>query len=347
MSTASVLNDLGVPWPNADTGKARQAAAAWSALAEAISTALGTAGSAARALSTHNTGPAMDSFNSYWAGVGGPFEACPVVQKPALLPVLMQVCTALSTACSTFADAVDDAKAELAETVLEIESALTAAILATAFTAGASDAADAAISASLVGQAMESIEVLGTTVGAIVSSLEPSVMFGSMDALLESEFGNGIKAATGQPTESVHDILDGLAQGFGLGLLTGGVATAATGAVTAGSTAASYLAIDHLESVVDLVPDLPLILQRIPDALETPAGEALRTLESEYTSHRLVNGIEGRPTDAPTVPEVLGELINAKIEGAAAGPEGGDEGSDGDDEGSTKSGQSENEGKAR
>ncbi|MBC3839931.1 hypothetical protein GXW82_06175 [Streptacidiphilus sp. 4-A2] len=323
MSDASVLNDLGVPWPDADTGKARQAAAAWSALAEAIGTALGTAGGAARVLSVNNTGPAMDAFNTYWGGIGGPSEACQVVQKPALLPVLMQVCTALSTACAKFADAVDDAKAELGETVLEIEAALAAAVLATAFTAGASDAADALIGASFVGEAMNTIEVLGTTVGEIVSSLTPATMFGTMDAALETEFSNGIKAATGQPPDSVKEILAGLAKGFGVGLLTGGVATAATGAITAGTTAASYLAMDHLESVLEIVPDLPLILQQIPDALETPAGDALRALESEYASRHLINRAEGRPTDPPSVPEVIGELIDAKIEGSSEGPEGG------------------------
>ena len=325
MSAASILNDVSVPWPDADTGQARAAAAAWAAIASAAQDALGTAGQAAYALSSHNTGPAMDSFNTYWGGIGGPFEACPVVEKPAMLLTLMQAATALSTACSNFADAVDAvdaAKHKLEETAEEIAAAIAAGILATAFTAGISDTTSVLVTAQLAAVGIGTIEVLGTTIGDIVAAMSVGGIFGTLDAVLEGELTTGIKAVSGEDTPSVKEQGSDLVKSLLVGVVTAGLGTLASQA--AGQ--AALVAMENLPDGLDeLFPDLHDILAGLPTGLETPTIKALKTLAGEYASKGLIGLAHGRGPDAPSLPEVLGELLNARIEGSSENEGGGEE----------------------
>ena len=321
MSAASILNDVGVPWPDADTGQARAAAAAWAAIASAAQDALGTAGQAAYALSTHNTGPAMDSFNTYWGGIGGPFEACPVVEKPAMLLTLMQAATALSTACSNFADAVDDAKRKLEEIAEEIAAAIAAGILATAFTAGVSDAVSVNVTAGLAAVGIGTIEVLGTTIGDIVAAMAVGSVLTLVDTAVDDGLDAGIKVDFGEDTPSATGESADLLKSFFIGAVTAGLGTLASQA--AGQ--AALVAMENLPDDLDeLFPDVHDILAGIPTGLETPTIKALKTLAGEYSAKGLIGAVQGRGPDAPTLPEVLGELLNARIEGSSES-EGGDE----------------------
>jgi hypothetical protein len=315
VSTASILNDIGVPWPDADSGKARQAATAWRAISSAAQDALNTAGSAANALSEHNSGAAMDAFNTFWGTVGGPFEACTVADKPALLPVLIEACDALAASCDNFADAVDEAKRKLEETAAEIVSALAAGALATVFTLGISDAVSDSVSTYLVGTAVGSIELLGTTIADIVGKMAAGVVFAEVDTILEADFGDSAKTLLGEKLPTAQEDLDDLFKALFVGGLTGGLGHFATNAA---KTAALNALVGLPDSASTLVPQLPGILAQIPGALETPAGEVLKTLASEYAANGMVNGVNGKSTDAPTLPEILGELLNSKIEAAGA-----------------------------
>jgi hypothetical protein len=315
-----VLNDLGIPWPDADSGKARDAATAWKAIASAAQDALGSTNSAVASLSTHNTGPAMDAFGTFWAGVGGPIEAC-TVGPPSMLPVLIEACNALSTACGKFADAVDDAKRELEETAAEIATAIAAGVGATVLTLGMSDFVGGGVVAALSATALGTIEVLGTTIAEIAGEITMGAVFGGLDALLETDFGNAAKTALGEELPSPQDEIEGLLKALAIGSLTGGARSLLTGAA---KTASGAAALNVPESVSTLIPQLPAILDQIPDALETPAGLALKTLVSEQAAGHVVNGVRGKGTDAPTLPEVLGELLNAKIEASATSEPGGE-----------------------
>ena len=321
-SVASILNDFGIPWPDADSGKAREAAQAWSALAQAATDAISLGGSAASVLSAHNTGPAMDAFGTYWASLGGPYDACVAGTPHSMLPILAEACDALSAACTKFADAVDELKTKLEETAGEIAAAITAGALATVFTLGISDAVSAGTTAFLAGLGLDAVEVFGTTIAEIGGQAAIGGVAAAVDSVLETTMTNGLKSDLGEPVPSPGEELVSLVEGIGLGTVTAGLST------TAGLTvkAATGAALANLpDDVSTLAPDLPAILASIPDALETPAGKALNSLASEYAANSGVAALQGKAAEAPTLPEVLGELLDSKIEAAGEG-EGGDEG---------------------
>lgn len=319
-SVASILNDFGIPWPDADSGKARAAAQAWSALGQAAADATSLGGSAAATLSAHNTGAAMDAFSQYWAGIGGPYDACVAGTPNAMLPVLADACDALSAACDKFADAVDELKTKLEETAGEIAAALTAGAVATIFTLGISDAVSGGVTAALVGTAVGDIALFGTTVADIFAAMAVGGVAGGLDTVIDTVLTNGVKADLGEQTPTDSQVLMGLVEGIGLGAATGGVSTAASSAAKSAAAAAMS---NLPDSVSTLAPDLPAILAGIPDALETPAGKALTDIASEYAVNSGVAGVQGKAADAPGLPEILGGLLDAKIEAAGEGEGGG------------------------
>ena len=322
-SVASILNDFGIPWPDADSGKARDAAQAWAALAQAATDAISIGGSAASALSSHNTGPAMDAFGTYWASIGGPYDACVAGTPHSMLPVLAEACDALSAACTKFADAVDELKTQLEETAGEIAAALAAGALATVFTLGISDLVSGTVSTALIGTAVGAVEVFGTAVADIAGQAAVGGVAAAVDTVLETTMTNGLKSDLGEPVPSAGDEILSLVEGIGLGTVTAGLSTTAGLTVKAASTAALANLPDDVST---LAPDLPVILASIPDALETPAGKALNSLASEYAANSGVAAIQGKAADAPTLPEILGELLDSKIEAAGEGEEGGEGG---------------------
>lgn len=320
-SVASILNDFGIPWPDADSGKAREAAQAWSALAQAANDAMSLGGSAAATLSAHNTGAAMDAFGTYWAGIGGPYGVCVAGTPHSMLPVLADACDALSSACEQFANAVDALKTKLEETAGEIAAALTAGAFATVLTLGVSDAVSGSVTTALISTAVGAVEVFGTTIADIVAAMAVGGIAGGLDTLLDTVLTNGVKADLGEPVPSDAQELMGLVEGVVLGSVTGGVSSAAGSAVK--SIAASAMA-NLPDNVSTLAPDLPLLLGGIPDALETPAGRALTDIASEYAVNSGIAGVQGKAADAPGLPEILGDLLDAKIEAAGEGEKGGE-----------------------
>lgn len=314
MSTASILNDFGIPWPDADTGKARDAAAAWKALGQAAGDALSRTSAAAQALGAHNTGPAMDAFNQYWDGIGGTPYACTASGQNAMLNVLIEACDALSTGCDKFADAVDEEKTRLEEAAAEIGAAIAAGALATVFTLGISDAVGGATAAALASTAIGSVEILGTTIADIVGTMAVGAVFGSVDSILETGLSNSIKTQLGEQPDSPLTALEGMATSTIIGGLTFGFGDVASNAVKVGSLAGLAAVPD---SVSTIIPDLPAILAAMPDATESTAGQALTKLAGGYAAGTVVNGVQGKPTDPPSLQEVLGELLDSKIEGAA------------------------------
>jgi len=321
-SVASILNDVGIPWPDADSGDARAAASAWAALGQAATDASSIGGSAASALSAHNTGAAMDAFGTYWAGIGGPYDACVAGTPHSMLPVLAEACEALSATCGKFADAVDALKTKLEETAGEIVAALTAGVATTIFTLGMSDAVSSGVTTALVAVGLDAVEVFGVTLTEIGSQLVLGAIAGAVDSALESAMTDSIKADLGEQLPSTGEELLSLVEDMGYGAAGGVVSTVAGGAA---KTAATVALSELPDDVSTLAPELPLILASIPGALETPAGEAITTLASEYAVKSGVAATQGKSADAPTITEVLGELLDSKIEAAAKGEEGGED----------------------
>jgi hypothetical protein len=276
-------------------------------------------GSAASTLSAHNTGKAMDAFGTYWASIGGPYDACVAGTPHSMLPVLADACDALSAACDKFADAVDELKSKLEETAGEIAAAITAGAVATIFTLGISDAVSGGVTTALLGTGIGAVELFGTTVAEILGQAAVGAIAGAVDTVLESTLSNGVKADLGEPLPSTGQELVTLVEGIGVGGLGAGLGSTATNAVKSAATTAFASLPDDVST---LAPDLPAILAAIPDAVDTPAGKAITTLASEYTVKEGVAAVQGKSAEAPTLPEILGELLDSKIEAAGEGEEG-------------------------
>lgn len=307
MSAGSILHALGIPWPDADTGKAREAAKAWAAIASAAQDSLSAAGSAAAALSAHNTGAAMDSFSTFWGTIGGSGH------DGSMLPALIKACTAMSTACSSYADAVDEAKRRLEEIAVEIAATIGAGALATVFTLGISDEVSAAVATYLSTTALGCIEVLGTTIADIIGEMAVGTIFSSLDSVLDADLGGTARTALGEKLPSAREEGAHLLESTAIGALTGGTYKFTTGATrTAALASMSGLP----DTAGALIPALPGLLAQVPDALDTPAGTALLKLASRQASGRAVAAPFGQRTAAPTLPEMLGELLNVRLEAA-------------------------------
>lgn len=299
-SVASILNDVGVPWPDANTGNAREAAAAWTQLANTAEDALSRAGGIARSLCANNTGPAMDAFGQYWDAIGGSGQT-------AKLPLLIECCREMAKVCGRFADAVDAAKTKLEETAAEIAAALAGGAVFTLITFGASDVIGDAAAAALVPVALGAIEVLGVTLEELIAALAGGAAMGTLDAMFEQLTSASVAAAFGdtQDPASATDV----AWAAALGGIGGVIGTGVAGATT---TASNALGATYAEELSSLDSRLPGMIAAIPDALDTPAGKALIDLGSASAA----NAVTGQSTDPPSVEEILGEVMDAKIEAA-------------------------------
>ena len=313
MEVAEVLNRFGIPWPDADSDKARQAADAWAAIAKAANTALDHSNTMIGELTAANSGPAMSAFTQYWSQVGGPPAECTPASARAMLPVLIQTADALASACNDFADAVDDTRRKLAEIAAEIGAAVASGAIATVFTAGVSDLISSGVSGLLVESGLEAVAVFGTSVESIVSGVVTGGLTGLLSAALDVSLTNGVKADFGDTAPDDNDIVADLIKGAAFG----GIAGAAGKAVTGIASSAAEATLTHLpDSVAALVPDLPSVINAIPGASATPAGQALTKLSTEYAAKSALEAAQGKDAEPPGVPEVLGELIDSEIEAA-------------------------------
>jgi hypothetical protein len=305
VDVAEVLNAVGVPWPDADTDKAREAGQAWKSLGVAAQSALDQGNSAANVLCANNTGKAMSAFSDYWDEFGG-------TGKNANLAVLVGCCEAMSDACDKFADAVDKAKSDLEEKAAEIGAAIGGGILFTVFTAGMSDAAASGVVAAIVPEAWATLTLLGTTLGEIATTVLAGAMLGFADAAIEQVTKNLIQLGFGEKVSAPN--WSELGQGVAVGSLAGFLGNTMVGAAS-GTSATEGAAVS--DDVAVIAPRLPGLVNAIPDAVNTPAGKALIDLSSKVTAQEAVSAAQGKPIETPSVQTVVGELLDSKIEAAA------------------------------
>ncbi len=296
-------NEFGIPWPDADSGRARQAAEAWKALGGAAQAAMDQGNNAANVLCANNTGKAMSAFSGYWDEFGGRSSS-------ANLPVLVSCCTAMANACDQFADAVDKAKHDIEEKAVEIGAAIGGGLILTLFTAGISDAAAEGVVAALVPEAIASFELLGTTVAAMATTVLSGAALGLLEATVAQVTSVVTKLGFGDTPKmpTMSDEISALVAGG----ITGSLGAGLTNSAKAG-TAAAGLADD----VNVVAPQLPKLLNSLPDAVDTPAGKALVDLVSKTEAQGIVNAAQGKSPEMPSTEEVVGALLDSKIEAAA------------------------------
>jgi hypothetical protein len=155
----SILRELHIPWPAANEGSLREAAASWTSLAETIRDNHGMANSAATSLTSNNSGQAIDAFETYWSKFGG---------SNGLLPRGADACAAMAQACNQYADAVGQAKSKIEEAGAEVAAALVVGTIGAFFTFGATEAIADSIAAGLTETVAEIFFWLGDQVGLIL-----------------------------------------------------------------------------------------------------------------------------------------------------------------------------------
>lgn len=302
-SAASILNDFGIPWPDANTANTREAADAWAQLASAAEDAMSQGNGSARSLCANNTGAAMDAFSQYWDSIGGS-------GKTAKLPLLIECCQQMAQVCTEFANTVDEVKRKLEETAAEMAAAIAGGAVLTFFTLGVSDAVGDAAAAALVPAALGSIEVLGVTLEDLIAALIGGAAMSTLDAMFEQLTSASVKAAFGDPQDSVGSSASEVAWATVLGGIGGAIGTSVAGAT---ATAANALGATYAQELSSLDSQLPGMVAAIPAALDTPAGKALLNLASASAA----TAVTGQPADPPSVEDILGEVLDSKIESAA------------------------------
>jgi hypothetical protein len=155
----SILRELHIPWPAANEGSLREAAASWTSLAETIRDNHGMTNSAAASLTSNNSGQAIDAFESYWSKFGG---------NSGLLPRGAGACDAMAKACNQYADAVGEAKRKIEEAGAEVAAALVVGTIGAFFTFGATEAVADSIAAGLTDTVADIFFWLGDQVGLIL-----------------------------------------------------------------------------------------------------------------------------------------------------------------------------------
>ncbi|WP_326602805.1 WXG100 family type VII secretion target [Streptomyces sp. NBC_01800] len=259
-----IVQDLtGMWWPDADEDKLREAATAWRTFADAVEDVAAPANTAAVSLIHHNKGAAIEAFDAFWRRY--------YHDKKGWLQDLVDGPRDMAKALDKYADAVATAKKQL-ERELEIVGATIVAGTALAiFTAGISEGAAIAASASIV----ELAGTLGVTVTTEVASIAGTTLATAALAGIESVT---VDLAVAQPMR----VASGLQPGFSLdeasdsalyGMAFGGLFGAGAGTVTAATDAGG------LRNLFDglAIPRTPLV----PSELDSVSPDALKLIRQD------------------------------------------------------------------
>jgi RHS repeat-associated protein len=265
-----ILLDLGMWWPEADSGKLRSAATAWRTFADAVDDVRGPVNQSASSIIHNNTGESIEAFGKFWGRYAKNAEG----NGAGWLSDLAGSGRQMATALDKFADAIDDAINKL-WTQIGIDAAVIAGGVALAFfTAGlASGAAVAA--ADLVIEFGAGLGVaVSTTIAEIAGGTLVAAAFGGIESVT-------VDLAVAQPLK----IATGLQQGFSLdevnqaakdGMIFGGALGAGGGVVKAGIEGAFSDTTPLLLRPPSLRPDLVELGPAARNADRTPCvGEPI------------------------------------------------------------------------
>ncbi|MFI9247219.1 DUF6531 domain-containing protein [Streptomyces sp. NPDC053086] len=193
-----ILLKLGLWWPEADSGKLRDAAKAWRAFADSVDDVRAPVHRSASSIIHNNTGESIEAFEKFWGRYAKD-------QDGGWLSDLAKSSREMAKALEKFADAIDDAINKL-WTQIGIDAAVIAGGVTLAFfTAGlASGAAVAAADAVIEFGATMGVAVT-TTVAEIAGGTLVAAAFGGVESV-------AVDLAVAQPLK----IATGLQNGFSL-----------------------------------------------------------------------------------------------------------------------------------
>ncbi|MBN0046996.1 RHS repeat protein [Streptomyces actuosus] len=226
-----ILLKLGLWWPEADSGKLRDAANAWRAFAGSVDDVRSPVHRSASSVVHNNTGESIEAFEKFWSRYATDHD-------DGWLKDLADSAREMAKALEKFADAIDDAINKL-WTQIGIDAAVIAGGVALAFfTAGLASGAAAV--------AAEAVVEFGATLGVAVSTTIAEIAAG---ALVAAAFG-GVESVTvdlavAQPLK----MATGLQHGFSLdevnqaaqdGMIFGGALGAGGGVLKAGMEGALF-----------------------------------------------------------------------------------------------------------
>jgi len=213
-----LVQDLtGMWWPDADEDDLRKAARAWRTFAEAVDGVAAATNKQARSLVENNKGESIDAFDTFWRRY--------VDNGKGWLKDLPDAARDMAKALDQYADAVHEATTRL-EHELEIVGATIVAGTALAFfTAGISEGAAIAATATIVELAGE----LGVTVSAEVATIAgttlTTVAIGGIEsATVDLAVAQPLRIAQGEQSGlNLDEVQDSaLYGGLTAGVLTGG-----------------------------------------------------------------------------------------------------------------------------
>lgn len=186
-----ILLKLGMWWPEADSGKLRAAAKAWTAFADSVDDVRAPVHRSAASIIHNNTGESIEAFEKFWGRYAKD-------QDGGWLSDLAKSAREMAKALEKFADAIDDAINKL-WTQIGIDAAVIAGgVTLAVFTAGlASGAAVAAADAVIEVGATMGIAV-STTVAEIAAGTLVAAAFGGVESVtVDLAVAQPLKIATG------------------------------------------------------------------------------------------------------------------------------------------------------
>ena len=277
-TTARMVKDLtGMWWPAADSGKLRSAATAWTAMATAIDDATATANTAAQTVIHNNSGTAIDAFATFWGRYYTPGKGW--------LPDTAAACRQMAKALDDFANEVDKAVSKLEEEATVVGAVLVAGTALAFFTAGLSEAAAGAATATIVAAA-DAIGVTVTdTVATIAGTTLTGVVFGSVEsATVDLAVAQPVRIAFGDGGFSLTELLDSAE--------TGGLAGGAVGGLGSGARALTVAAdsADGASTTLAAVGTLADGLDTLPGRMLT--GSALSAGQDVLFNHGHITGLD-------------------------------------------------------
>jgi len=288
-SLGGVLREFHVPWPACNQDAARQAADAWTALADGIEDVLTACNNMVASITVNNAGAAIDAFAAKWQQYGG---------KTGSLTLTIGACRALAKACNDFADQVSEVKAQIEHKAEELVAAVVGAAIALIFTWGASVAVAEAAGvqvAAWVTALMDTLDIEATgisgvledAVGSISSAAVPAAssaaegftanaVRGTFAAMFTEEFDTSLNAANGEPQPSTSDLISDIKDDVAVSTLLGVLAEAAP-TVVSKAIAPPVVVMQAYNEALDFSPQLAGIIMssaRVTELLDTPAGKA-------------------------------------------------------------------------
>jgi RHS repeat-associated protein len=262
-----ILLKLGMWWPEADSGKLRDAAKAWRTFAGAVDDVRSPVHRSASSIIHHNTGESIEAFSKFWGRYAKD-------QDGGWLKDLADSAREMAKALDKFADAIDDAINKL-WTQIGIDAAVIAGGVTLAFfTAGlASGAAVAAADAVIEFGATMGVAV-STTVAEIAAGTLVAAAFGGVESVT-------VNLAVAQPLK----MATGLQHGFSLdevnqaakdGMIFGGALGAGSGLLKASMEGGLSGSTPSLLRPPSLRPDLVELGPAARNAERTPCvGEPI------------------------------------------------------------------------